>query len=210
MEIIGGRDSRLNKQNPENNKTISYHIEHDIVSHDMLDYVKKEIDATSDLFFTAEPGRYGIDGTFNTRAILKDHVLFNITEIIANRMLDINRNIFHLDITHKEYAIINKYDVGQSIGWHKDEWLFSINSKNDNSIYRKLIGILNLDSIESYIGGDFQIMTLEERPDSCIHNIRADAGTLIVFPAILSHRVTEITYGTRRTIVVKMDGPRWR
>ena len=35
-------------------------------------------------------------------------------------------------------------------------------------------------------------------------------GSVLVFPSYLVHRVSEITKGTRRSLVNWIEGPRWR
>lgn len=68
---------------------------------------------------------------------------------------------------------------------------------------RKLTWILQLSDPTDYEGGRLQLAHHHE-PES------QDQGALIVFPAYLAHEITEITAGTRHSIVGWVHGPSFR
>ena len=64
---------------------------------------------------------------------------------------------------------------------------------------------VQLSDEEEYEGGDLQFM---------INNKIVDAprkkGTIVIFPSFIMHRVTQITKGTRQSIVGWVSGPPYR
>lgn len=85
-------------------------------------------------------------------------------------------------------------DAGQ-FGWHMDMGSVDMNRK------LSLVLLLNDD----FEGGELQIMT-GENIDTC----DLIKGRVIAFPAYHLHRVTPVTKGERRTMVVWVSGPRFR
>lgn len=68
---------------------------------------------------------------------------------------------------------------------------------------RKLSLVLQLSDPKDYEGGDLEIMTGSE-PEVR----KKQKGIIHAFPSYIMHRVTPITSGTRRTLVVWVSGPR--
>ena len=56
----------------------------------------------------------------------------------------------------------------------------------------------------TYKGGIFEFKHLQN-PEKFI-----EQGSIIVFPSYQLHQVTEITEGTRYSLVCWAEGPRWR
>lgn len=70
---------------------------------------------------------------------------------------------------------------------------------------RKLSMVLQLSDPSEYEGGDLEIMTgLQPIP------VRKQKGIIHAFPSYILHRVTPVTKGIRRTLVVWVSGPRFR
>ena len=70
---------------------------------------------------------------------------------------------------------------------------------------QKLTMIVGLTDKDSYTGGKLEI----NGPRNPVE-YKLTAGQVIVFPSILSHRVTPVTKGTRQTLVTWYSGPMWR
>ena len=70
---------------------------------------------------------------------------------------------------------------------------------------RKLSVVVQLCDPNSYEGGVFEFGGGPVAPKEF-----ATQGSVLVFPSYLSHRVTEVTKGTRYSIVSWAEGPRWR
>ena len=114
-----------------------------------------------------------------------------------------NRNAFGFDVTDcgsvqfTEYSsdYRGKYDVHHDIDWN-GQALFD----------RKISVVVQLSDPRYYEGCDFRFSETEN-PDA---NALKEKGTILCFPSYLRHGVTEITKGTRYSLVAWFEGPRWR
>ena len=61
---------------------------------------------------------------------------------------------------------------------------------------RKLSMVLQLTDPSEYEGGDLQLLETEDPV-----TLKRDQGTVLFFPSYTPHRVTEITRGTRNSVV---------
>ena len=120
-------------------------------------------------------------------AILKDY---------ANRA---NRLAFGFDVDYLPPVQFGEYSKGSYYHWHYD-----INWNADSMYDRKLSISVQLSDPSTYQGGDFEFESIE-------NPIKFKTqGSILVFPSYNVHRVTEITEGTRNSLVGWMEGPRWR
>jgi len=85
--------------------------------------------------------------------------------------------------------------------WHMDRGM----SKSSGSAPRKLSLVLQLSDPDEYEGGDLQLFT---QPETI--TIEKKKGLVVAFPSFIMHRVTPVTKGTRRTLVVWLTGPSFR
>ena len=69
---------------------------------------------------------------------------------------------------------------------------------------RKLSICIQLSDPEEYKGGEFQFKSLDSPTNY------KTKGSILVFPSYNEHQITEITSGTRYSLVGWMEGPRWR
>ena len=107
---------------------------------------------------------------------------------------------FHWD--YSESCQFTKY-IGskkQHYDWHTD----SGTKINENGKIRKLSMTVALVDGSEYEGGNFEFKEM-----GTPEGFRAQ-GSVLVFPSYLVHRVSEITKGTRRSLVNWIEGPRWR
>lgn len=114
----------------------------------------------------------------------------------------INANYFNYDITGiYEDLQYTKYlgSQNQHYEWHID--------KHFHSEYpqRKLSFVLQLSDPEEYEGGDLEIL---DGPEKIV--FRKEKGLAYVFPSWLLHRVTPITKGIRRSLVIWSAGPAFK
>lgn len=79
--------------------------------------------------------------------------------------------------------------------WHIDQGASTV-------CPRKLSIVLQLSGPEEYEGGDLEIMTGEK-----VNVVTKQKGLVAAFPSFVLHRVTPVTKGTRKTIVVWCAGP---
>jgi PKHD-type hydroxylase len=103
---------------------------------------------------------------------------------------------FHEDLQYTTYlsSETGHYD------WHMDKG-YSANGTPP----RKLSMVLLLSHQDEYEGGELELLTgngttLCQKTQGIVH----------VFPSYVMHRVTPVTKGTRRSLVVWLTGPRFR
>ena len=125
-----------------------------------------------------------------------------IADLLWKYAQDANRNAFGFDIT-----MVNEiqYTIYKSEERGKYDWHFDTFWSNPTTYDRKLSIIIQLSDSEDYEGGDFQIDEQYPQPEG----IRTK-GTVFVFPSFLHHRVTEVTKGTRKSLVAWIEGPKFR
>lgn len=113
---------------------------------------------------------------------------------------DINERFyqFDLDTEWREPFQFAHYRVGDHFHWHVD-----MGPKTPAP--RKLSMTLQLSRPTDYEGG-----SLEMQLGSWTVTMPALRGSLIVFPSWTPHRVTPVTKGERRSLVVWSHGPKFR
>ena len=102
-------------------------------------------------------------------------------------------NGFHEDLQYTVY-----HDDNSFYRWHVDNMMMS------DMPPRKLSMSVQLTDPEEYEGGELQVN------DGEIHTVANDRGLVTVFPSYILHRVTPVTRGTRRSLVVWANGPGFR
>jgi PKHD-type hydroxylase len=126
---------------------------------------------------------------------------------IYDRLAFIARNLngqfFNYDLSgfveDFQYTVYNGEDESH-YDWHID-----MMACKDGSSPRKLSLILQLSDATEYEGGELQLK------DSSDHTaVERKKGHLIAFPSYLLHRVTPVTKGIRRSLVVWISGPAFR
>mgnify|MGYP003982873843 FL=1 len=122
-----------------------------------------------------------------------------LQKLVMDFFLEANRNAFGLAVDYIPAVQFGEYNVGSFYNWHHD-----INWENTSFSDRKLSIVIQLSDPTSYEGGDFEFLEIEQ-PQGF-----RDEGSVLVFPSYNTHRVTEVTKGTRNSLVCWMEGPRWR
>lgn len=87
----------------------------------------------------------------------------------------------------------------------KYDWHIDTNWNDDRGLDRKLSLTVQLSHPLEYEGGDFEFSEVEQLPPWA-----KDKNTVLVFPSYLSHRVSPVTSGVRRSLVAWFSGPTWR
>lgn len=109
---------------------------------------------------------------------------------------------FHEDM---QYTVYEGEQAGH-YNWHQDSMGMTINENNvDQRLPRKLSAVLQLSDPSEYEGGELQILAGAD-PTS----IQREKGLLTVFPSFMLHRVTPVTKGIRKSLVVWVTGPAFR
>lgn len=118
-----------------------------------------------------------------------------LTDIIGN----LNNSYYKFDL----YGLVEglQFSVYESPSGKYD---FHID-RSINCMIRKLSFSLLLDDDNDYEGGDFEINTGKD-----ITICPKKQGTVLVFPSYVLHRVTEVTSGTRNSLVGWVTGPAFK
>jgi len=111
----------------------------------------------------------------------------------ANQIWNFNIHSVIDSIQYTEYL-----EGGGHYDWHIDIGPGSIN-------HRKISITIQLSDVEEYEGGDFEIWTGGE-----FKKLPKKQGTAILFPSFLMHRVTPITKGVRKSLVLWVGGDSYK
>ena len=107
-----------------------------------------------------------------------------------------NTDFYHFKLTeiteHIQYTVYKSEDQGY-YDWHID--------MGPDKARRKLSLVCQLSDPSEYEGGELQINS------GRILIPEKEKGTVILFPSYLLHRVTPVTKGTRRSLVLWIEGP---
>lgn len=103
-----------------------------------------------------------------------------------------------LHVDRLQYTTYNS-DVLGEFPTHTDSHIFGKAST------QKLTVVVGLTSADSYEGGLFEITSFKAPIQ-----YKLTVGQVLVFPSMLSHRVTPVTSGMRQTLVTWYSGPMWR
>jgi PKHD-type hydroxylase len=112
----------------------------------------------------------------------------------------LNSEIYRFDVTDLEDIQYSVYDgvEGGHYGWHLDHG-------PHNAKPRKLSMSIQLTDPSKYEGCDLQFQVSDK-----IGVAPRDRGAIIAFPSFVLHRVTPITAGVRKALVVWATGPEFR
>lgn len=112
----------------------------------------------------------------------------------------LNGQFFDFDlygfVEHMQYTTYRP--EGDHYTWHMDKGMV-------NSAPRKLSIVLQLSDPSEYDGGELQFFTQSEPIIA-----EKKMGLVYAFPSWIMHRVTPVTRGTRRSLVVWVAGPKFR
>jgi PKHD-type hydroxylase len=125
---------------------------------------------------------------------------FHVWEKIVEAIAQVNRSTFHFDLTGLyEPLQLGTYtgDEKSHHGWHMD-YMF-----DGNAAPRKLSMSLLLSDPSEFEGGELQI----KMPDNENQSLEQAKGRAWFFPSYVSHRVTPVTKGTRKSVVLWVSGP---
>jgi PKHD-type hydroxylase len=117
-------------------------------------------------------------------------------------VLALNARFFRYDLSQLvtfQYAV---YDGGGHFDWHKD---YGRAYGEPGQEPRKLTLSLQLSASADYDGCD-----LEVRGGNEVDSAPRERGCLIAFPANVLHRVTPLTRGVRKSLVIWAAGPEFR
>ena len=162
--------------------------------------IEKINDIASDLEEeTATAGREGSGNVIKARTSKVKWMEYNdstawIYQKIGELIHKANQEVWKFDweghtdtIQHTTYYA----SEGGHYDWHVDVG-------NGSMSMRKISAVLILN--DNYEGGELQIQKIGE-------DLEHKKGNLFIFPSYLMHRVTPVTDGTRRSLVIWVGGP---
>ena len=144
----------------------------------------------------------------NESAIKSSQVKFVHLRSIQNMILPFlefaftsNNNYFGFDLfqlTGSKILNYNTYNVGEEYTWHVD-------ATTDSSVKDiKLTCLLNCSETD-YEGGDFCLFKDKE---VTIKDFKP--GSALIFPSFVNHKVQKVISGSRATLAIWMNGPKFR
>ncbi len=127
------------------------------------------------------------------------------SEWLYHRVADIvnklNFQYYKFDLSgfyeHMQFTVYEGNELGH-YDWHLD-------GNNTIGIPRKLSFVLQLSDPDDYEGGELQLMN-STNPVT----VKKEKGFAVVFPSFTLHRVTPVTKGVRKTLVIWVTGPSFR
>jgi PKHD-type hydroxylase len=126
-----------------------------------------------------------------------------IYQKIMNLVGQCNKEFFNFDITSlQENLQFTEYDSSYE---GKYDWHFDI-GEGPLNCGRKLSVSIQLSDPNEYEGGELQFLLDGNRTVVA----EKEQGTVVIFPSYLSHRVTPVTKGIRRSLVTWITGPPFR
>jgi len=116
-----------------------------------------------------------------------------------------NREWFNFHITNLSFIQLAEYDSSYQGEYKKHHDVFWINK---DKYHRKLTCVIQLSDPNDYEGGDFEMFDLTggEYPNK--EDLRQQ-GTVIFIPSFTPHQAHPVTKGTRYSIAVWFEGPKW-
>jgi PKHD-type hydroxylase len=160
----------------------------------------------------ATVGKLGGGDGFETNTIIRKsqvgwvygkQEMLPIWHKLSRAVAEVNRRYFHLDLTgfYEPMQLgIYSADSNGHYNWHVDIGI------NDVDVPRKLSMSLLLSDPSEFEGGEFQVKT----PADETLSLEQARGKAWFFPSYVTHRVTPVTKGVRRSLVLWVGGPAFR
>jgi PKHD-type hydroxylase len=142
----------------------------------------------------------------DVRFLLKSDPTFDwLYDDVWKMAVSANNDWFNFHLSKVDYIQLAEYSdtiQGEYKRHHDVFWM------NDDPFYhRKLTCVIQLTDPSTYEGGDLELFELNEYPNS--QDMRTQ-GTAIFFPSFIPHAALPVTKGTRHSLAIWFDGPKWR
>lgn len=121
----------------------------------------------------------------------------------------VNNMYFQYDLHGFSSIQYSEYDHNLShYNWHMDLQVLKDINFSSLGLTRKLSASVILNKPSEYSGGEFQIYT---RPNGTAeHTVVQEQGSAIFFPSYALHRVSPVTEGIRKSLVLWIEGPKFK
>lgn len=158
-----------------------------------------------------EEDRTGAEPTFRS-CTLSRHLPAELLDAILSDVMALTRRAYPFDITGQSLLdppTLMRYAPGDHFTWHMDNAIDA-----PPFATRKLSFTLQLSDPDDYDGGDLEIApwagSFGAHEDPARRALARGRGTLIVFPSLLTHRVSPVLRGVRQALVGWLHGPHFR
>ena len=113
---------------------------------------------------------------------------------------------YGFDLVGLESLQLTRYDAAYRghYDWHMDF------GTGPNMRFRKLSIVVQLTDPGAYEGGELFVCTSSDTRASMTTPVHKELGCAVVFPSYMVHRVSEVTSGTRHSLVGWVEGPPFR
>jgi len=105
-----------------------------------------------------------------------------------------------------QYTVYNSENQGK-YDWHMDTIMGPMPDNNFDEIRKLSLVMLLKEPIKDFSGGEFELNISNEENPMVPEMYR---GTIIAFPSFLIHRVKPVYLGVRKSIVIWVEGPKFR
>lgn len=125
-----------------------------------------------------------------------------VFERLDEVLIAINKEYFQMNVwgyDEIQYSEYREEDSGK-YDWHMDTNIGPENVEISGGMRKLSVSLLLNDDFE---GGEFQMNLSSEKTPS---TIEMSAGTLILFPSFIMHRVTPVTKNVRKSLVLWLLG----
>jgi PKHD-type hydroxylase len=119
----------------------------------------------------------------------------------------LNDQFYNLNLNGYDAFQYTSYDSAESgtYDWHIDTHLGHENLPSNMHEPRKLsLSLLLNDPEKDYEGGDFLVNDGQEK------KVEFKKGRAVAFPSWLLHKVSPVTKGFRKSLVIWVTGPKWQ
>lgn len=132
------------------------------------------------------------------------------TSWIFNRLNEViehvNSNCFNFDLNGYESFQYTEYKKNGQYNFHTDmAELFDPKTNADTEPRKLSLSLILNEPGKDYEGGEFETQTSDK-----ITTHESKKGRIFVFPSYIVHRVSPITKGTRKSLVVWVKGPKFK
>lgn len=129
-------------------------------------------------------------------------IFARLNEVIEH----VNANVFNFDLNGYEAFQYTEYKKNGEYNFHTDMADFFDPKVHADTESRKLsLSLILNEPGKDFEGGDFQTQTSNE-----ITTHESVKGRMFVFPSYVVHRISPITKGTRKSLVVWVKGPKFK
>jgi PKHD-type hydroxylase len=131
-----------------------------------------------------------------------------IFERFNNIIKSINDNFYGFELNGYEkiqFTVYDSEDEG-TYDWHMDTFLGKNANETEDTRKLTLILLLNESGID-FVGGDLLMnMGMEKNALS----VPLHKGRIVAFPSFLIHKVTPVLRGMRKSLVIWVEGPKFK